>query len=584
MHVEENSRMKRKHYIERIKMNKVSLSVIMTVLVVLTVLLTSGIAMSAFLGYYKAAVEQSAVTGSEQSVVQVQNTVTDYTQDMRDIMEMIRENIKGEEAEGDEFFSNLLTIRKDVVADTTHSPEGELLDCWSNNDKKLKKHIYKNLSYIKIPEDLGLYISSPHVETLFENDYPWVVTIVEHMEDKNGDRIQVSMDIRFSNIASYVDDVGIGQHGYCFIMDTEGNLVYHPQQQLIYAGLKEEDTELFKTFEDGTHTQDSVIYTIYTLENCNWRIVGVSYVDELITSKVTSMLRLLGALLFIVLAASVVTGMIFSNLISKPAKELAAAMSEFEKDAETFEFCPVNGTSEIVALSDSFGHMVVRIQELMDRVRKEEITLRKTELNALQAQINPHFLYNTLDSIAWMCEEERNQEAVVMVNALAKLFRISISKGHELITIQKECEHAESYLKIQKYRYKNQFSYEFHVDERCRDYLCNKITLQPIIENAIYHGLDMSDEGKIVIEVSERADDILMSVTDNGVGMSPQQCEEILHRDAKDKTGIGIKNVNDRIKIYFGEKYGLTISSEQDVGTRVDICIPKILEEVYGAR
>ena len=217
-------------------------------------------------------------------------------------------------------------------------------------------------------------------------------------------------------------------------------------------------------------------------------------------------------------------------------------------------------------------------------LRQEEITLRKTELNALQAQINPHFLYNTLDSIAWMCEEERNKEAVVMVNALAKLFRISISKGHELITIQKECEHAESYLKIQKYRYKNQFSYEFHVQDSCKEYLCNKITLQPIIENAIYHGLDMVEEGEIVIEVAERGGDIVMSVSDNGVGMPPEQCREILHRDAKDKTGIGIKNVNDRIKIYFGEGYGLKIESELDVGTKVEISMPKILEENYAGR
>ena len=568
---------------EKWKLNRVPMSTIMTVLVVLIVLLTSGTAMSVFLKYYKDAMEQSAVTSSEQAVVQVQNTVTDYTKDMQEIMDMIRENMKEEEAVRDDFFENLLTIRKDVVAVTAYSDNGEIKDWWSDGNQ-LKDKLYKNLSYIDIPKEEGFYISSPHVETLFEEYYPWVVTISEYMEDANGTKIQVSMDIRFSNIANYVDDVGIGQHGYCFIMDTEGNLVYHPQQQLIYSGLKGEDASALKVLPDGSHTKDSVIYTIHTLENCNWRIMGVSYVDELITSKVESMLRLLGAMLLLVLVATVVTGMIFSKMISKPANQLGEAMREFEKNAEDFSYSPVGGTSEIAALSDSFGHMVVRIQRLMEKVRQEEITLRKTELNALQAQINPHFLYNTLDSIAWMCEEERNKEAVVMVNALAKLFRISISKGHELITIQKECEHAESYLKIQKYRYKNQFSYEFHVQDSCKEYLCNKITLQPIIENAIYHGLDMVEEGKIVIEVAERGGDIVMSVSDNGVGMPPEQCREILHRDAKDKTGIGIKNVNDRIKIYFGEDYGLKIESELDVGTKVEISMPKILEENYAGR
>ena len=217
----------------------------------------------------------------------------------------------------------------------------------------------------------------------------------------------------------------------------------------------------------------------------------------------------------------------------------------------------------------------------MDKVRNEEITLRKTELSALQAQINPHFLYNTLDSVAWMCEVGRTREAIEMVNSLARLFRISISKGHELITVDQELQHAECYLKIQKFRYKNQFNYSFKVDESLKGYLCNKITLQPLIENSLVHGLDMSEEGEILIEVYEDGDDIVMAVSDNGVGMTEEQCEEILRKDVNRKSGIGIKNVNDRVKVYFGDKYGVTISSELDEGTRMELHMPKILEENY---
>ena len=222
----------------------------------------------------------------------------------------------------------------------------------------------------------------------------------------------------------------------------------------------------------------------------------------------------------------------------------------------------------------------------MNQVRKEEIALRKTELRALQAQINPHFLYNTLDSIAWMCEEGRNGDAVEMVNALARLFRISISKGHELIPVEKEVEHAKSYLQIQKFRYKNQFQYSFDVQESCLCYYCNKITLQPIIENAIYHGLNrMIDEGFIEIRIYEDGDDVVFTVEDNGVGMTKEQCDRILHREVKGQTGgIGIKNVNDRVKIYFGEQYGITIESELDEGTKVSIRMPKVKEEIYETR
>ena len=229
--------------------------------------------------------------------------------------------------------------------------------------------------------------------------------------------------------------------------------------------------------------------------------------------------------------------------------------------------------------------MVHRIQHLMATVREEEVNLRKTELKALQAQINPHFLYNTLDSIAWMCEQGRNTDAVNMVHALARLFRISISKGHELIPIRKELEHAESYLQIQKYRYKNQFSYDFQVDESCLDCLCNKITLQPILENAIAHGLDlMVEPGHIDVEVCRDGQDILFRVRDDGVGMDEEQVRYILHSEPGDRTGIGIKNVNDRLRIYFGEGYGLHIESEPDVGTCVEIRMPQVREGEYETK
>lgn len=167
-----------------------------------------------------------------------------------------------------------------------------------------------------------------------------------------------------------------------------------------------------------------------------------------------------------------------------------------------------------------------------------------------------------------------------MVNALARLFRISISKGHELIPIEKELEHARSYLKIQNYRYKNQFTYSFEVDENCLSYYCNKITLQPLIENAIYHGINrMIDEGEIVVRIYERGSEVIFEVEDNGVGMTEEQCSQILHHEPGDKSGIGIKNVNDRIRIYFGEQYGLSIESELDEGTKIIINMPKIRED-----
>lgn len=579
-----NQKEKRKtHYYNKKKDEKragLSLSAIFTCLVSGIVLLTSIITIIIFIGVYRDSMKRNAVTSSEQAVTQVENMVQSYVQDMESVMGSIKRSVQDVGADREEFIQSLVDIREDVVAVMIYDGEGEMVSSWSNG-KTLKKDYYKNLSYIE-PSDGEMHISKPHVETLYEGFYPWVVTISQTLKDANGEEYLVAVDIRFSNISDYVDGVGIGSHGYCYIEDMDANIIYHPQQQLIYSGLKEEEKVVD---EDGVSIEDDVIHTIHTLDKGDWRIVGVCYVDEMITAKVEEMVGLLILILVIVLFAAAFTGMLISHILAKPAKELTMAMKSFEQNAENFTYKQVRGTEELMILSDSFDHMVRRIQNLMEQVRQEEITLRKTELKALQAQINPHFLYNTLDAIAWLCEEGRNKDAEDMVTSLAKLFRISISKGHELITIEKEIQHAQSYLRIETFRYKNQFTYTFDVDENCLGYLCNKITLQPIIENAIYHGLNrMVDEGEITIRIREDGDDIILSVEDNGIGMTEEQCQEILRKEPGDRTGIGIKNVNDRIKIYFGEEYGLTIASELDEGTCVDIRMPKVEKGDYDGK
>ena len=538
-----------------------------------------------FLDRYRSAMVQNARTGSAQTASQVSSTVGNYLRDMNQAMDLVVRSMSEPEDSRNELLSAFLQFRPDVVAVTSYSEEGELLECWSLG-REPREEIFQNLSF-----DLdtarasdGPYMSTPHVETIFESYYPWVVTMTAPLE-QGGEAAWVSLDLSFSNISNHINNVGIGQRGYCFLMDRMGNIMYHPQQQLLYAGLKSEDTAALAALKDGTYVEDTVIYAVTSVEDSSWRVVGVSFVDELVNRSVREMIGISAGLAGLVLAAALLTSWILSRMLSRPLWGLASAMERFERDADHFSYRPVGGTREVRELSQSFGHMVLRIQQLMSTVRQEEINLRKTELKALQAQINPHFLYNTLDSIAWMCERGRNADAVNMVHALARLFRISISRGHELIPIAKEIEHAESYLQIQKYRYKNQFTYEFDVDPGCLDYYCNKITLQPIIENSINHGLDLLvEEGRIQVEVLQDGEDILFRVRDNGVGMSQEQVDAILEQDPEDRTGIGIRNVNDRLRIYFGAPYGLNITSELDVGTCVEIRMPKVREGEYEAK
>ena len=562
------------------KKNRLSMNLIMVLAMAAVAVCVLVCAIVIFVQTYRSALLRNAETTSRQAIAQVSSTMEEYLEDMNDSVALLTEYLDLPVRQREARFETFLEIKPDVVAITTYDADGQMKNCYSLGHK-LREHIWENLSLdaARLDEYADGYVSAPHVMSIFEESYPWVVTLIEPVATSEGEQ-WVAVDIGCSNISGYINGVGIGQRGYCFLEDLEGNLVYHPQQQLIYSELKQENTALTASLPDGPHVEGNTIYTVQTLASGNWRVVGVSSVQELITDGLQEVLRISVISALFILAAMLMLSVLLSQMLSKPIQNLVSAMRSFERDADNFSNEPVMGVREVQNLSVSFEHMVHRIQKLMATVRSEEINLRKTELKALQAQINPHFLYNTLDSISWMCEQGKNAEAVLMVNALARLFRISISRGHELIPIRSEVQHAQSYLQIQSVRYKDQFSYEFDVEEGCLEYLCNKITLQPIIENAIYHGVNgLVDEGRIVIRVFSREDDIFFTVEDNGVGMEPEQIEEIFRRKPDGKSGIGIKNVNDRLKIWFGEKYGVTITSVPDEGTRVTVRMPKVREE-----
>ena len=537
-----------------------------------------------FLRSYRAAIVESARTNSAQAVSQVVGSVGNYVHTLDSAVAIVQEQLQEDAAPRDAFLGAFLTARPEVAAITVYDADGSLLNCWAQDGRTPKADILRNLSFdLTTAQRLsGGYISTPHVESIFTGYYPWVVSIVRPVPDNAAAR-WLSVDLSFTELAATISNVGIGQHGYCYLMDERGNMVYHPQQQLLYAGLKKEEAGRLACLGDGTYVVDTVIYSVQRVPNSPWRVVGVSYIDETVNESFWQMVRIAVATAALIFVAALAVGWVLSRLLSRPLQQLENAMEAFEQDADHFAFHAVRGTREVQNLSDSFGHMVGRIQQLMTTVREEEIDLRKTELKALQAQINPHFLYNTLDSIAWMCERGKNADAVQMVHALARLFRISISRGHELIPIEKELQHAEAYLQIQKYRYKNQFTYHFTVDEGCLHCLCNKITLQPIIENAIVHGLDlMVDAGHIEITVRPDGGDILLIVADDGIGMEPEQVAALLQNEPSDRTGIGVKNVNDRLRIYFGPEYGLSITSAPYEGTTVTIRTPRVPEDREG--
>lgn len=571
---------------DKVKNKSIHLSTLTIIAISITVAAAVAVSVFSFITVYNRSLVRDASTSSEQAVGQATGAVNNYLQELKVKIDQICGEISDSKNidEVNERIAVASRLQTDIEAIMVYDKDGNLL-AFSSNGNKLKNDTQLNLSFDKSNTEniKGYNMSLPHVENLFYEYYPWVVTITHpEYEELFGETVYITVDFSFSNIAKYIDNVGIGQHGYCYIADESGNIVYHPQQQMIFSGIKQEDISDVVKLADGVHRNNNIIYSLNTLDNNSWRIVGISHIDELTSEKTETILRVVLITMLCCSAIAIAVVLVFSKIVTKPVRGIVAEMQKFEHRVDDFKYSPVfDRVAEVQVISESFEHMSGMIKDLMDEVRAEEITLRKTELKALQAQINPHFLYNTLDSIQWMCEQGKNEDAVKMVGALAKLFRISISRGHELISIKDELKHAESYLIIQSYRYKNQFKYTFNVDKSVEDCFVNKITVQPLIENAIYHGLDrMVDEGEIDINVSvDLNNDILIDVRDNGVGMTSSQCVKILKKERSDSSGIGIKNVNDRLKIYFGENYGISIKSELDVGTTVTVRIPQLREE-----
>ena len=283
-----------------------------------------------------------------------------------------------------------------------------------------------------------------------------------------------------------------------------------------------------------------------------------------------------GVLLLGVIAIS----SIISREITKPIRQLKDSMSMVEEGRFDKANVPVTASNEVGSLSKSFNVMTERIHTLMEQNVYEQKQKRKNELKALQAQINPHFLYNTLDSIIWMSEAGRNDEVVLMTSALARLLRQSISNDKEQITVAEEIEYVRSYLTIQKMRYKDKLEYSIDVSPEINHVMIIKFALQPIVENAIYHGLKYKEtKGNLSIRGYVRGNKAYITIADDGVGMEEAALEHIFDETRKEhkSNGVGVPNVQKRLKLYYGQEYGISYISRKGVGTVATVTVP--LEE-----
>ncbi len=481
-----------------------------------------------------------------------------------------------------EQFTAIINARKDISSIMIFGSNGKFV----SNNKHKALNAYANLKEqgwyrAALEADGKAVVSSSHIQNIFEDEYRWVVSLSRKLTSGDGKEATgvFLVDLNYSVINDMCNEIKLGKKGYIFILDKEGNIVYHPQQQLIYSNLKTELVDQVLKAKSSSFTtnegKDSRMYTIKESAGTGWKIVGVAYVDELVANKKeTQTYYILGAIGFMLIAIAL--SVIISSRISRPIRQLEVSMKKVEKGNFDSKV-EITSLDEVGELSRAFNIMMDEIKALMRQNVKEQELKRKSELKALQAQINPHFLYNTLDSIIWMAEGRKSEEVVLMTSALAKLFRLSISKGEELITLFSEVEHIKSYLTIQEMRYRNKLNFEIQVEEEILHYKVLKIILQPLVENSIYHGIkNKNGDGLIRIIGKQVADKILLQVMDNGVGMTPEEMRKIFEKSDKSRigSGVGVRNVNERIKLYFGDEYGLSFESELDKGTTANVWLP----------
>jgi len=424
--------------------------------------------------------------------------------------------------------------------------------------------------------------SRPHVQNLYPGEYPWVVSVtrkVRYWQDDLPHTGILMADMRLEPLEDICRSVTLGDNGYLYILDDSGNIIYHPEQKLMSLELISEENIL----SEDTQSEDQSMVLAQTIEGTNWKLTASVTSDD-VAKYSTAFISRVTWVVIALTAGVLLVALWLSMRIVQPLTDIQVSMQRIERNLDDNRMSlPEEGFAEYASLAHSYNVMLRRIRGLMQETVDRQEQLRRMEIGALQEQINPHFLYNTLDSIVRVMETGRTPEAIEMVQALAKLFRLSINNGDYFLTVEQEMDYARNYLTIQQVRYKKRFKYELYMDESIKDLPCPKIILQPLIENSLKHGMSDMPGCTLIVRARQEGYNIVLSVEDDGLGIPPEKLkklQEMLRDDSnimvkKSRYGIGLRNTNRRIKLLYGSDYGLTIESEVEERTCVTITFPK---------
>ena len=555
------------------------------------------------LGYTREAVVENSMDYTLRLVKQVNSDIDSYINYMQNTASMM---LRGNDIQAyfqsspfdpgaDQYYERILTqfqtvieTREDISNVAAISRDGRYII--NRGEDRLNPYVeLDSVEWYRDTYDCREYIlTASHVQYVIDNNYKWVVTLSSPIYDSTEkEPLGVFfIDLNYKSLRDLCEQNSLGPNSYVFIVDEEGNIIYHPKQQLLFRNLTTERiAEVIACEQDSfvaKEGEDSKLYTISKSEETGWSVVGVVSLSSLMPGfEDTQTIYLIVAVVLILLG--ILLTFVLAGAITKPLKTLAEHMHEVEKSdfkGASMERIPYR---EIETLHSAFNVMTSRIHQLMEQNVEEQRQKRKSELRALRSQINPHFLYNTLDSIIWMAEGGKNKEVVMMTSSLARLLRQSISNDEEMIPLKKEIDYTKSYLTIQKMRYKDKLEFAIDVDPLVQSERVVNLILQPIVENAIYHGIKPKG-GKGLIQITGKIleNDIILEVIDDGVGISRERLLHIFDRSREREnqkgSGVGVYNVHLRIKLYYGEAYGLSFESTEGVGTKVTMRLGRYKE------
>lgn len=573
-------------------------SIQMTISISFTIL---SICSMAFLGVtlyrqFSNRAEAMTIESTGQLLNQTAINLEDYLRNMRRISDtMYYSVIKNKDLSSDtmdEEMNLLYEANKDnLISIACYTGEGQLVAAVPVANEKSQVNIVKQQWFTDAVGQMeNLHFSTPHVQNLFGDPsyrYYWVVSLSRAVElTSNGTSTLgvLLVDMNYNSIEQILKKANVGNSSeYVYLIDGKGEIIYHPRQKLIYTDLYQENNIEAAGYEDGSTEEifqgEKRLVTVKTVSYTGWKIVSVVPMSSF-DMGMTGTKYFVIMLVTVSMLAVILLNQLVSASIAMPLKKLNNSVKEWE----TGNMNPsiyIGGSMEVEHLGCTLRSTVEQIRQLMQDIVVEQEEKRKSELDALQSQINPHFLYNTLDSIVWMIEGERYEDAVFMITQLASLFRISLSRGKTVISVEDELKHARNYMNIQKVRYKNIFEVRFDIDPEILQCCTVKLVVQPLLENAIYYGVECMDgDGEIDVNGYRREDDIYIEVRDNGLGIPENEVEQLLkenNRVHKRGSGVGLLNVHNRIRLRFGEEYGLEIESEPDEGTTVRIHLPYIV-------